>query len=61
MQKQIEGIVITAFELVVLGTLAIPAVLAYIYTWAWLLIYPALLALLMSYAHKKGGGGVNGG
>ena len=59
MQKQIEGIVITAFELVVLGTLAIPAVLAYIDAWAWLLIYPALLALLVCITHK--GGSANGG
>ena len=59
MQKQIENVAISAFAVIVLGTLAIPAVLAYIYAWAWLLIYPALLALLVCITHK--GGRANGG
>ena len=59
MQKQIENVAISAFAVIVLGTLAIPAVLAYIYAWAWLLIYPTLLALLVCITHK--GGCANGG
>ena len=59
MQKQLEILAVVVFAVIVLGTLAIPAVLAYIYTWAWLLIYPALLALLVCITHK--GGSANGG
>ena len=59
MQKQIENVAIIVLSVVVLGTLAIPAVLAYIYAWTWLLIYPALLALLVCITHK--GGSANGG
>lgn len=46
-------IVLTAFAVICIGTVLIPAVLAVIYTWQWLLIYPVLLVLFMIFAPKK--------
>ena len=36
--------------IVVLGTASIPAVLARLYTWKWLLCYPACLIAFVIYA-----------
>ena len=46
-------IVLVAFAVICIGTVIIPAVLAVIYTWQWLLIYPVLLVLFMFLAPKK--------
>ena len=45
-------LIITVFTLVVLGTVAIPIVLAYLYTWRWLLFYPVCLLVFLIYVFK---------
>lgn len=44
------NIIIAFMAIVVLGTAAIPAVLARLYTWEWLLCYPACLIAFGIYA-----------
>lgn len=39
-------IVLTGFALIVLGSCAVPAILAYVLNWRYILIYPAVLALI---------------
>lgn len=45
-------LIIAFFTIVVVGTAAIPAVLAYRYTWMWLLIYPVCLGAFLLYASR---------
>ena len=47
-------IVLAAFAMICIGTVAIPTVLAVKYTWQWLLIYPVALVLFVIFAPKKG-------
>lgn len=44
------NIIIAFAAIVVLGTASIPAVLARLYTWKWLLCYPACLIAFVIYA-----------
>ena len=52
-EKAIVGIVIAAIALVILGTVSIPLFLAVSYGWAWLLVYPAALIILILLAFKR--------
>lgn len=54
LQKATLVILIMAAAFVVFGTVAIPIVLAVIYTWQWLLIYPVALVLFVIFVPKKG-------
>ncbi len=49
--KAATGILIAVFTILIVGTLIIPAIVAYLYSrWQFLLIYPALLVLLFIFA-----------
>lgn len=50
MAKAIAVFVIIVFGITALGTALLPAIIAWIYGWEWLLLYPAILATLMIYA-----------
>lgn len=52
-EKAIQFIVITAIALIILGTISIPIILAISYGWAWLLLYPATLIVLILLAYKR--------
>lgn len=41
----IAGAIIIGAGIVAIGTAALPAVLAYLYGWQWMLSYPCLLAV----------------
>lgn len=43
-------IVLTGFALIVLGSCAVPAVLACVLNWRYILIYPIVLALILTAA-----------
>lgn len=45
-------LIIAFLAIVVFGTAVIPAVLAYLYTWMWLLAYPVLLGAFLLYASR---------
>lgn len=49
-------ILIYAFGIVVLGTAAIPAIVAYLYTWKWLLCYPVCVISFLIYASRASHG-----
>jgi hypothetical protein len=49
-------ILIVAAAVIVLGTVAIPIVLAFKYAWQWLFIYPVLLVLFIIFAPKVNSG-----
>ena len=49
--KAAAVILIAAFTIIIVGTMLIPAIVAYLYNrWPFMLIYPGLLVLLMIYA-----------
>lgn len=55
-ERMIAGIAtaaIVAFGLIAVGTAALPAVLAYLYGWQWMLAYPCCLALCSLLAGRK--------
>ena len=52
-EKAILAICIAAIALVILGTVSIPMFLAISYSWAWLLVYPAALIILILLAYKR--------
>lgn len=52
-------IIIAFAAIVVLGTASIPTVLAYLYTWEWLLCYPICLIAFMIYLIKNSKKGKN--
>lgn len=43
-------IVLTGFALIVLGSCAVPAIMAYMLDWRYMLAYPAVLALILTAA-----------
>lgn len=57
MENKVEKAVLYGCIVVMLmfmiATAAIPAVLAYKYCWAWLLIYPAALFAVSIFARKR--------
>ncbi len=57
MEKKVEKAVlygmITVMLMCMIGTAAIPAVLAYMYCWAWLFVYPAALFAVSIFARKR--------
>ena len=57
MENKIEKAVlygcIAVLIMFMIATAAIPAVLAYKYCWAWLLIYPAALFAVSMFARKR--------
>lgn len=57
MENKIEKAVlygcIAVMIMFMIATAAIPAVLAYKYCWAWLLIYPAALFAVSIFARKR--------
>ena len=46
-QRAATVILMTAFAIIVIGTVLIPAVAAHLFTWRWLFVYPATLAILI--------------
>lgn len=52
-EKAVLVTLVVAFAIICIGTVSIPVVLAIIYTWKWLLAYPALLILLLILAPRK--------
>ena len=48
--KAVAVFVIIVFGITALGTALLPAIIAFIYGWEWLLLYPAVLATLMIWA-----------
>ena len=56
MEKKVEKAVlygmITVMLICMIGTAAIPAVLAYKYCWAWLFVYPAVLLAIFIFSRK---------
>ena len=57
MEKKVEKAVlygmITVMLICMIGTAAIPAVLAYKYYWAWLFVYPAVLLAIFIFSRKR--------
>lgn len=57
MENKVEKAVlygcIVVLIMFMIATAAIPAVLAYKYCWAWLLIYPAALFAISIFARKR--------
>ena len=57
MENKVEKAVlygcIVVLIMFMIATAAIPAVLAYKYCWAWLLVYPAALLAISIFAHKR--------
>ena len=57
MENKVEKVVlygcIAVLIMFMIATAAIPAVLAYKYCWAWLLIYPATLLAISIFARKR--------
>ena len=58
--KQIENaavrIVLAVLIILAAGTASIPAVLACVFGWTWLLLYPAALAVMVVWVKQRGGG-----
>ena len=55
-ERMISGIaaaIILAVGIVAVGTAALPAVLAYLYGWQWMLAYPCILAVCGLMASRK--------
>lgn len=46
-------IVLTGFALIVLGSCAVPAIMAYMLDWRYMLVYPAVLALIILVSSTK--------
>lgn len=57
MEKKVEKVIlygcIVVLIMSMIATAAIPAVLAYKYCWAWLLIYPVALLAVSIFARKR--------
>lgn len=49
----IAGAIIAAFVIVAVGTAALPAVLAYLFGWQWMLAYPCCFAMCALLAARK--------
>lgn len=49
----IAGAIIAAFVIVAVGTAALPAVLAHLYGWQWMIAYPCTLAVCSLLASRK--------
>ncbi len=47
-------ILIAVFSVICIGTVLIPALVAHLYGWQWLLLYPAMLILFLIYAAVTG-------
>lgn len=45
--------IVAAVAIIVIGCAAIPAVLATLYSWHWLLIYPGIVAVCIFAAGRK--------
>lgn len=44
---------VIAFAVIVVGTAALPAVLAFLFSWRWMLAYPCILAVCALLAGRK--------
>ena len=57
MENKVEKAVlygmITVMLICMIGTAAIPAVLAYKYCWAWLFVYPSVLLGVFIFSRKR--------
>ena len=53
LQSAIVAIIVIAFSIVVIGTMVIPAVAAYLFGWYWILCYPVLLVFLIAVLPRK--------
>lgn len=49
----IANVILAAFGVVALGTVAIPAILAHLFGWKWLTIYPGVFAICALCASRK--------
>lgn len=47
LQAALTTILIIVFAIIAIGTALIPALLAYLYYWQWLLVYPVILAVIV--------------
>lgn len=47
LQAALTTILIIVFAIISIGTALIPALLAYLYYWQWLLVYPVILAVIV--------------
>ena len=56
MEQAVLRIVLAVFAVLAVGTASIPAVLACVFGWTWLLLYPATLAVMVVWAKQRGGG-----
>lgn len=45
--ERVQAILVLAFAVIVIGTALIPAILAYVFGWQMLMIYPALLVFIV--------------
>ena len=50
LQAALTTILIIVFAIIAIGTTLIPALLAYLYYWQWLLVYPVILAVIVIMA-----------
>ncbi len=53
LQSAIVAVIVIAFSIVVIGTMFIPALLAYLYGWYWIICYPVLLVFLIAVLPRK--------
>lgn len=54
-EKALVYVIFAAIIALTLGTLTVPAVLAFRFGWYWVFLYPALLILLVSFLKSENG------
>lgn len=47
------AVIVAAVAIIVIGCAALPAVVAYLFGWQWLLIYPSVFATCVFVAGRK--------
>lgn len=53
LKKSVLAVMVICFAIVCIGTVSIPFILAYVYVWQWVLIYPGVLLLFFLLAPRK--------
>lgn len=60
-ERAMFRVAVAIVTIAAVGTAIIPAVMAVVYGWPWLLVYPAALGALVTWALRSKGGGDHGG
>lgn len=54
LQSAATVILIAIFAIIAVGTVSIPAILAFFFCWQWMLCYPALFATVIVLSARSG-------